>query len=265
MLRFYADKFIRAYDHIVAIRMIVNSPQLKPNDTLATADFKERLTSLAEQLEKIGMPFTLISVRKLLEEMQDKVLTVSHLKFRLDDINARIDDELARAKFFCVESHAEYIEPKEPLFGADVTTKFPGATFDIEEAGKSLALGLTTASVFHLMRVLEIGLAATSKCLSIQTNLNGPDRNWGALLRKIKEEMERRNRLTPPGWKNAIDRIFFEEIHASLDAVRNVWRNATMHVEKKYTPEEADHILGAVRGFMKKLASRVDEDGQPSA
>jgi hypothetical protein len=41
--------------------------------------------------------------------------------------------------------------------------------------------------------------------------------------------------------------------------------NPTMHVESKYTDEEAEHIFIAVRGFMKKLASRMDESGQPLA
>jgi hypothetical protein len=91
------------------------------------------------------------------------------------------------------------------------------------------------------------------------------DRNWGNMLRKIKDEMERRNKSNPQKWQSTADRDFFEEIHASLDAVRNVWRNATMHVEKKYKPDEADHIFGSVRGFMRKLASRVDEDGKPNA
>jgi len=38
-----------------------------------------------------------------------------------------------------------------------------------------------------------------------------------------------------------------------------------MHVENKYLPEEAEHIFIAVRGFVKKLASRMDEQGQPLA
>jgi hypothetical protein len=38
-----------------------------------------------------------------------------------------------------------------------------------------------------------------------------------------------------------------------------------MHVENKYTTEEAEHIFGAVKGFTMKLASRCDENGDPKA
>jgi len=47
--------------------------------------------------------------------------------------------------------------------------------------------------------------------------------------------------------------------------VRNAWRNVTMYIENKYTEEEADHIYRAVRAFIRKLASRFDEDGNPPA
>jgi hypothetical protein len=57
----------------------------------------------------------------------------------------------------------------------------------------------------------------------------------------------------------------FSEVYASLDAVRVAWRNTTMHVENKYTDDEAEHIFIAVRGFLKKLSSRMDETGQPLA
>ena len=53
----------------------------------------------------------------------------------------------------------------------------------------------------------------------------------------------------------------FEGLFASLDAVKNPWRNGTMHVENRYSLEEAEDIFAAVKGFMKKLASRCDENG----
>jgi hypothetical protein len=38
-----------------------------------------------------------------------------------------------------------------------------------------------------------------------------------------------------------------------------------MHVEKTYTEEQANHVFAVVRGFMEKVASRLDENGQPLA
>lgn len=38
-----------------------------------------------------------------------------------------------------------------------------------------------------------------------------------------------------------------------------------MHVENKYTQDEAEHIFIAIRGFMKNIISRIDQDGTPFA
>ncbi len=45
----------------------------------------------------------------------------------------------------------------------------------------------------------------------------------------------------------------------------NPYRNATMHLDQKYTNEEAGHIFEVVNGFMRKVALRMDEDGKPFA
>lgn len=41
--------------------------------------------------------------------------------------------------------------------------------------------------------------------------------------------------------------------------------NATMHLDQKYTNEEATHIFDLVGGLMKRIASRCDEIGEPKA
>lgn len=50
-----------------------------------------------------------------------------------------------------------------------------------------------------------------------------------------------------------------------MTSVKDAWRNSTMHIERRYTDEEAEHILSAVRSFLKKIARRLDEDGLPLA
>ena len=102
-----------------------------------------------------------------------------------------------------------------------------------------------------------------SRCLNIADPTKASDRSWFKMLGAIEGEMKRR-------WPNASDRLkgdgrFFEEAYAWLTVMQNPWRNATMHLDQKYTLEEAQHIFDAVGGFMKKLASRCDEDGKPNA
>jgi len=116
------------------------------------------------------------------------------------------------------------------------------------------------------MRLMEIGIRTIARCLGIPDPTKTAERNWGIVLRAIKGGLDAHGGQQPSKvWSFAADKEFFEGAYASLDAVRVAWRNPTMHVENKYTDDEAEHIFVAVRGFMAKLASRCDENGDPKA
>ena len=219
-----------------------------------------------KHLEVLGARLTCMAVDTLIAEAKGGKMTGRQLADHTKNIGLRLHDELSLISLFVVDTDkAKFLDQADSLFGSDVSKKFPTISFEIEEAGKCFAVGRYTASVFHLMRTLEVGIRAVSICLSIASPTKDADRNWGAALRKLRDEIERRSKAPSPAWANSTDRAFFLEVHASLDAVRNVWRNATMHVESKYTSEEAEHIFAAVRAFMRKLASRLDEQGLPLA
>jgi hypothetical protein len=145
-----------------------------------------------------------------------------------------------------------FYDPKTPLFGADVDSFFPNASRDIDEGAKCLALGRSTACVFHSMRVLEVGLNAIHAFLQLARSTN---QNWGTILDTIKRRIQSLG-------KSHADHNFLEEIHGRLDIVRRAWRNATMHVETVYTEEDAKVIFEATKALMRKIASRIDERGQ---
>jgi hypothetical protein len=116
------------------------------------------------------------------------------------------------------------------------------------------------------MRLMEIGLRAVAHCLQIPNPIRAADRNWGNILRAIKIDLDAHGGPSPTKiWAIPGDKEFFEVVYVSLDAVRVAWRNSTMHVENKYTEDEAEHVYSAVKGFMMKLASRCDENGDPKA
>lgn len=91
-------------------------------------------------------------------------------------------------------------EQRDPLFGANTANKFPSLSYDIEEAGKCLALGRSTAAVFHALRCLEAGFAAMWRCLGIADPLSGFQRNWSNRRDKVAEQIEARWLLRPGGF-----------------------------------------------------------------
>lgn len=85
----------------------------------------------------------------------------------LRELVNRYNDELKKSHCFMLTSErARFWETKQ-LFGSEVWERFPSANSDIEEAGKCLACNRGTATVFHLMRVMEAGLKATAAALEI--------------------------------------------------------------------------------------------------
>jgi hypothetical protein len=223
-----------------------------------------RLGGLPEHLDILGARITALTAQEANEYILRAGATWGGFKERLDEIRNTLKRELTLAKVFSVEpAKHEYFVPSRPLFGGEFDSKFRGASYDLDEAAKCLALGRPTACVFHLMRVMESGVRAVARCLKIDDPVKPAERNWGFVLGEVWKGIEKR-------WPNAAarasgDGLLFESLHASLDAVKNPWRNETMHAGTKYTDDEAEHVFVAVKGFMKKLAERCDEEGLPLA
>jgi hypothetical protein len=234
---------------------------------LIISTMMKRLEDLKKNLQALDVPMTILACERLLKKASEEEkpsLTWKEIYRLMDHIHNRLYDELGLRKIFVLEENKrKYFETKEPHFGMEFNSKFPSAVYDLDEAANCLTFGRSTAAVFHLMRVMEIGVRAFATCLGIPDPIKPVERNWGLLLNNIHDGIQKK-------WPSAAGRMhgdapLFESLYVSLDAVKNPWRNGTMHVENKYTDEEAEHIFMAVKGFMKKLASRCDERGLPLA
>src|SRR5262249_35108928 len=70
------------------------------------------------------------------------VMETAKFKDLSKELSGRVQDALSqRVILELAASKAAYFDPAGPLFGDDVDTKFPTARYDIDEAGKSFALG----------------------------------------------------------------------------------------------------------------------------
>jgi hypothetical protein len=249
---------------------LANSLELyQPNARLTKEDmelYAKTFWKEVGEFDKIGFEMCAIQASKIAALCEDKdPMPASEMNRYVMDLAGRLEDEAA-VSFFLSMTRLErnLFEPQKPLYGDDVAMKFPSIAYEIDEAAKCLALGRSTASVFHSLRGLEAGIRATARCLGIPDPTRGVDRNWGNILNAIKGQIDSR-------WpKNTQDRLteecrFFEDAHAALAAMMNPWRNAGMHLDRTYTEEDARHIREVVGGFMRKVASRMDEDGEPKA
>ena len=228
----------------------------------AANELTARLRRFRQELAELEARLTISEVDRFIDRLESYAITVSEFSYFVKSVRLRLQDEMSSTNLLALNSEDQnYFSPRSPLFGDLIPEKFPtNGEFELDEAAKCLALGRPTAAVFHLMRLMEVGIRALARCLQIPDPLKPAERNWGHIIGEIKKRIDAR-------WPTAATRAhgdgaLFEQLHASLDAVRNPWRNATMHVESKYTDDQAKHILIAVKGFMEKLASRTDENGE---
>jgi hypothetical protein len=264
MLEFSLPQLIETAKEVGRLREVYETREIGPLAADVQENNKKSFENDAALFERLDLRMCKIVVERIICDVDKDVKMLVPL---LDDLSQRMQDECSLHKFIALSiQDAAYIFPTQPLFGNDVELKYPSAAFEIDEAGKCYGLSRPTASVFHLMRVMEIGIRAVSRCLGIPDPVRPADRNWGNILKAIKNDLDAHGGQSPTkNWNNPTDRQFFEGAYASLDAVRVAWRNTTMHVENKYTADEAEHIYIAVRGFVRQLASRCDENGDPKA
>ena len=132
-------------------------------------------------------------------------------------------------------------------FGEKVSSRFPKAAVDIEEAAKCLAFDRATASAFHLMRALEVGLQALCSDLGIAK----PQRNWQNLLNEVDKAVRGLPRGTEADKEYLAKRA---GAAAHLRNVKDAWRNDTMHPRATYTVEQASDLWNHTKAFMASLA-----------
>ena len=221
---------------------------------------RSNVYNLRGYCESLGLTMTVKSIDRLLEGLKaEPPVSGEELQRRLDDLSERLSDEFASILFLSVRPELAAYYDKVNLFGDSVAANFPSAAFDIEEAGKCLALGRGTACVFHLMRVLEVGLYAMAKQFNVT-----PEENWHNAIEQIQSEVNRLAKTSTGSkspWKKAWkDRVeFYSEAAVQFMYIKEAWRNRGAHAGKVYTLEKARSIFNHVCELMKHLATRLAE------
>lgn len=195
------------------------------------------------------LPMTLAQVERI-QRVAAKGCTLDQMRSGFVEMSNRAEDELRLAKFLAVDRQRVALYERKQLFGDAVETALPAAIGDIEDAGRCIAVGQGTAAVFHLMRVMEAALKRLAKALDVAY---AP--SWESYLRKINERIDAKHQTKSVEWKR--DEAFFRDLAGDLGLVKLAWRNPTMHIERRYSPDEAHEIFVAVKAFCRRLAGHV--------
>ena len=231
-------------------------------DDLSRGKAKHSLGFVEEEFRKIGLVITAETAKELREAL-DKPTAMQNFQWLINEVASleRLADKELHGKSFLyipVERARFWPTMNQPNpFGDLVASKFPSVSFDAGNAGVCLATMTPTAAVFHLMRVLEIGLAALGKVF----NVSLAHTNWEPAIREIESKIREMHK--DPAWKVLPDckeqQEFYAQAASHFAILKDAWRNHTMHVRGKYTEDEGERIFDTVKAFMQKLAERLQE------
>ncbi len=223
---------------------------------------KIRISELQAVCARLALVASAKTIERILELLDSPTATFDNLTEQLTDLRSRLEDELKGRLFFYVQDATHYIKPLEgfeKVIECFKSTEFDIA-FDIEEAAKCLALRRSTACVFHLMRVLEVGLYKLADHLQIH-NLQ---ENWQNAIDQIASAIDDINKRGPgknateqakDEWKNR--KQLYSDIATHFIYIKEAWRNRTAHAGHTYTEEKAKQIFDNVRDFMCELVNII--------
>jgi hypothetical protein len=221
---------------------------------------RKNVEILRHLAEKIGLDAAVTSAADFvdgLDHTDPNTLTRGFVAERVEDILRRAEDQLGKRLFLFMPNEKACYWLDEQPFGEEVANGFSKLAYDIGEAAKCFAAGRWTATVFHLMRVMEHGLQRLVQQLRIEEcNLNRP---WGIILSDIGKAINALpgarspSHPNPPTPEERSTYERFAETAAYLKHVKDTWRDTTMHTTKTYNEEEAEKVFRNVRDFTQSL------------
>jgi hypothetical protein len=265
MLHFYAQDFLDIAHTLGIMESMATANRLSPAfDAPLQAETRttyiETLRSFDFMCRHIHLDSACDQIARMLDRCSNDDSLVTEREFcqMHTELHNRIMDDFSHHLLFAIPRHeVKYYEQRGSLFGDSVSNAFPSALDDIEEAGKCYATERTTACVFHLMHVMERGLRALAGELNDPRLDPKTNPSWESILRKCDDELKKPYKDRSPHW--SAKNQFFSQATATLRAVKDAWRNPTIHIENKYNDDEALDVLNAVGAFMRHISSELRE------
>jgi hypothetical protein len=232
-------------------------PQIMPSD--AQIEYVlDRFKPIVKKCDELSLEHAKERLKTFMTDLQNGQLrTYEVIENETAQICLAIQKELWAKHFIYIPGAKEKFFEQDALFGQVVNAKFPFAKSEIREAGNCLAADFNTAAIFHLMRVVEMGLRALAKKLKVTVGKPPLEYlTWEKIIEQMEQKIAQLKQL-PRGKKKAETLEFYHGLMGEFNAFKDVWRNNIMHARKSYNENEALGVYVRVHSFMERLAPKV--------
>ena len=254
MLTFFARPFVLPGEQLAEIHAIlIFKEDNKPLDSSELSSLLEHMSDVLKLCEDLNLP---VSKQLFTEARTEPPGTNAEFDIMKKALYAELTNKLMvyvpshRRKYY---HHKDFIDPK-------VLKEFPGSHSELRAAGQSFSVGLYTATVFHAMRAVELGLRTMAKALEVEIpNLSHENVDWETLIRQIESKVTKMKDL--PRTDDKADKLhFYSEACMQFRYFKDGWRVRTAHVKAVYDEPQAQSALDHAVSFFKTLSTKLKED-----
>jgi hypothetical protein len=130
---------------------------------------------------------------------------------------------------------------------------FPLAFIEMGAGNRCCLFAEPTASVFHSMRALEVGLNAFAAALGVTVTTRD---QWETVITNIESEIKKINGPhAGSDWKRKQELYAGVALHFRY--LKNAWRNHVMHRRHTYDDQKAAEITRQVTAFISELSGEL--------
>jgi hypothetical protein len=217
--------------------------------------FIESHESVAQACIDLELTCSLATIRKIQEMLRSPNPSYTKLHPLDLELQNRLIDETFHKVFWALSIRESELYDNPRKGWKEIIEHFPDTVTDIEEASKCFALSRYAAAIFHSVQVVEVGLIELGKLIGVADPLSG----WTATTNRLQSIIKKGHEARTPFERQHFS--FFEQMHGTIEGLKNAWRNKISHAQAKlilltadFSPDVAEEILFATRAFMRRLA-----------
>jgi hypothetical protein len=259
LLRAYAEAYAYA-----SYWLGFNVPELSKGEPLVEstrAVIVKHLQLLREECERTGLEMTILLIDEVLPRIEQPDSPNLLLHESLHNICNNLKNELSLQLFIRITPERRKFY-ESPFKGWEaIISRFGEAARDIEEMNKCFALSRYTASMFHALQVAECGAIKLGDYIGVAD----PKKGWGPTEKELSRLVKAGHSQLPSHLSGSFD--FLEQMHREIVTMCLAWRHKVDHAANHlvivpntdFTPDIAEHVIGAVKVFMLRLAEELPE------
>lgn len=224
-----------------------------------------RLVQVNILCEDLGLVESGECAKRIQNELlrEDQTFSNQELLWKLDGLLSLLESEMSKHLYFRVPNEFIPFLDGKLLFGSKVNAAFPSIESDLKEAGNCLAFGRNSATIFHLMRVAEVGLweLGRDRQIPLAKAKKIEFTDWGLIIRELEDAVKAIQQ-----WQNSTSKEeahkFYNHAVVEIRAFNDGWRRHSAHARPHMpdtSPDEAKALWGHVERFMQTLAGKISE------